>query len=96
MLDVILQILGGALLGGAAAAAITLTVSYFIDKRAIKKEAQRKFKEAFRAEILEKSKHAVNVGIFDHNDDKLGELEITSEKGVDQSLYEHQIIYLYD
>ena len=96
MLEDILEIIELALGFGAAAVAVSLAVDYFIDEQAIKKEIkrQKKFKEAFRAEILEKKKHAVNVGIFDQEDDKLGELEITSEEGVDQSLYEHQIIYL--
>lgn len=93
------EILQAVLLGlgiGAAAAVVAITIDYFIDQRTIKREVQRKYKEAFRAEILEKKKNAIKVGIFDPEEDKLGELEITSEKGVDQSLYEHQIIYMYD
>lgn len=78
---------------------IGFCVGYFIgsvlDEDSIKEKALE-VDNAFKLEIQKKKKNAVKCGIFDEDDDKLCDIEVESEKGVSESLYEGQVIYLYD
>lgn len=67
-----------------------------IDIFTVKNEISRRCPAALKAEILEKKKNSINVGIFDNND-KIQESIILSGTGsVSDELYEGQIIYVQD
>ena len=84
------SLLGGGLLG----AAIFLTVDYFLSSDTISDAVTEEEPDAFKALIKEKKKNAVNVGIFDKNNEHLNDMEITSSKGVSRSLRKGQTIYV--
>lgn len=58
----------------------------------IAEEVRRKAAAAFYAKIKEKKANAVKVGIFDVNDNDIGEMTIESNEGVDSSLRKGQRI----
>lgn len=95
MLDLLLR-LGGALLVGAAAtaavAAICITISELISPRQIAQTAKKKCPEAIKALVESKDTRKVGVGLFDSNNDRVGEMTIESSKGVSSSIYVGQQI----
>lgn len=86
----ILGLLGGGLLG----AAIFLTVDYFLSSDTLSDAVKEKEPDAFKVLIKEKKKNAVNVGIFDKDNEHLNDMEIISNKGVSRSLRKGQTIYV--
>ena len=82
----------------AAGAAVALVCDY-IDRQQIKKEALKRAREqalqAWKAEIKEKKKNAVTVGIFDRTNDEVGRFQMEARNGVDPDLYVGQTIPLY-
>ena len=88
-----LEILG-LLAGGLLGATIFLTVDYFISKTTLVENVGDEYPNAFKILIKEKKKNAVNVGIFDKNNEHLDDVEITSSKGVSNSLRKGQTIYV--
>lgn len=94
MLDFLLDLLLGAA-AGAAIVATVVTVKRIIDKRTIQNEVKVKCPDAFKALIKQKKENAINVGIFDHNDNELvSDMSIESEQGVSSDLCVGQIIYV--
>lgn len=86
---------------GVAAVGVGAAVGYgtawvvckIIDKRELKKQLEAKRKGAFRALIMEKRKNAVDVGIFEKDEDKIEEkVTIESEKGIGNDVYKGMII----
>jgi hypothetical protein len=74
-------------------AVATITVATIIDKATVQSKIKAECSDAFKALIKEKKKNAIKVGIFDSDDRVLKDMEITSSKGVDESLYVGQVIY---
>lgn len=83
-------LLGGGLLG----AAIFLTVDYFLSSDTLSDAVREKEPDAFKVLIKEKKKNAVNVGIFDKDNEHINDMEITTSKGVSKSLHKGQTIYV--
>lgn len=84
----------GLLAGGLLGATIFLTVDYFISKKTLVENVGDEYPNAFKILIKEKKKNAVNVGVFDKNNEHLDDVEITSSKGVSNSLRKGQTIYV--
>ena len=84
----------GLLAGGLLGATIFLTVDYFISKETLVENVEDEYPDAFKLLIKEKKKNAVNVGIFDEDNEHLDDMEITSSKGVSKSLRKGQVIYV--
>lgn len=87
----VLGVLGAGLLG----AAVVLSVDYFFLSSDTLADAVREEEpDAFKVLIKEKKKNAVNVGIFDEDNEHLNDMEITTSKGVSRSLRKGQTIYV--
>ena len=84
----------GLLAGGLLGATIFLAVDFFLSEDKLVEEVEKQYPDAFKLLIKEKKKNAVNVGIFDEDDEHLDDVEITSTKGVSKSLRKGQIIYV--
>lgn len=82
------------LIAGGVLGAIVITLACIITKEIIAQMARKKFNKAIKAEIQEAKKNAVHVGIFDEEDNTIGEMTIESEKGVDASIKQGDVIYL--
>lgn len=65
-----------------------------IDIFTVKDEVRRKVPQALKAEILEKKKNALSVGIFSNETDISYNLTLTSDEGVSDDVYVGQVIYL--
>lgn len=81
----------------AAGAAVALVCDY-IDRQQIKKEALKRAREqalqAVKAQILEKKKNAVDVGIFNRTNEQVDRFQIEAKNGVDPDLRVGQMIPL--
>jgi len=86
----VLGLLGGGLLG----AALFLTIDYFLSPETLGEAVKKEEHDAFKVLIKEKKKNAVNVGIFDEDNEYINDMEITSSKGVSRSLRKGQIYYV--
>ena len=84
----------GLLVGGLLGATIFMAVDYFLSEDKLVEEVEKQYPDAFKLLIKEKKKNAVNVGIFDEDDEHLDDVEITSTKGVSKSLRKGQVIYV--
>ena len=84
----------GLLAGGLLGATIFMAVDYFLSEDKLVEEVEEQYPDAFKLLIKEKKKNAVNVGIFDEDDEHLDDVEITSTKGVSKSLRKGQVIYV--
>ena len=84
----------GLLAGGLLGATIFMAVDYFLSEDKLVEEVEEQYPDAFKLLIKEKKKNAVNVGIFDEDNEHLDDVEITSTKGVSKSLRKGQIIYV--
>lgn len=93
-----LDILLGVGVAIAAGAAVALVCDY-IDRQQIKKEALKRAREkgfqAMKAQILEKKKSAVDVGVFDRTNEEVDRFQIEAKNGVDPDLRVGQMIPLY-
>ncbi len=84
----------GLLAGGLLGATIFLAVDFFISEETLVENVEEEYPDAFKLLIKEKKKNAVNVGIFDEDNEHLDDMEITSSKGVSKSLHKGQTIYV--
>ena len=84
----------GLLAGGLLGATIFMAVDYFISEETLVENVEEEYPDAFKLRIKEKKKNAVNVGIFDEDNEHLDDMEITSSKGVSKSLRKGQVIYV--
>lgn len=84
----------GLLAGGLLGATIFMAVDYFLSEDKLVEEVEEQYPDAFKLLIKEKKKNAVNVGIFDEDNEHLDDVEITSTKGVSKSLRKGQVIYV--
>lgn len=84
----------GLLAGGLLGATIFMAVDYFISEETLVENVEEEYPDAFKLLIKEKKKNAVNVGIFDEDNEHLDDVEITSSKGVSKSLHKGQTIYV--
>ena len=84
----------GLLAGGLLGATIFMAVDYFISEETLVENVEEEYPYAFKLRIKEKKKNAVNVGIFDEDNEHLDDMEITSSKGVSKSLHKGQTIYV--
>ena len=84
----------GLLAGGLLGATIFMAVDYFISEETLVEKVEEEYPDAFKLLIKEKKKNAVNVGIFDEDNEHLDDVEITSTKGVSKSLRKGQVIYV--
>lgn len=84
----------GLLAGGLLGATIFMAVDYFLSEDKLVEEVEEQYPDAFKLLIKEKKKNAVNVGIFDEDNEHLDDIEITSSKGVSKSLHKGQTIYV--
>ena len=82
------------IIAGSVLGAAVIIVACKITKEIIAQKVRKKFNEALKAEIQEKKKNAVHVGIFDNDDNRIGEMTIESEQGVDASIKQGDVIYL--
>ena len=71
-----------------------MAVDYFISEETLVENVEEEYPDAFKLLIKEKKKNAVNVGIFDEDNEHLDDVEITSSKGVSKSLRKGQVIYV--
>ena len=70
-------------------------VGSFIDEVFLQDAIEEKYPDAFKILIKQKKRKAVNVGIFDVHDNTIeSSVEIESEQGVSDALYEGQVIYV--
>ena len=76
----------GLLAGGLLGATIFMAVDFFLSKDKLVEKVEEEYPDAFKLLIKEKKKNAVNVGIFDEDNEHLDDVEITSTKGVSKSL----------
>ena len=83
----------GLLAGGLLGATIFMAVDYFLSEDKLVEEVEEQYPDAFKLLITEKKKNAVNVGIFDEDDEHLDDVEITSTKGVSKSLRKGKVIF---
>lgn len=84
----------GLLAGGLLGATIFMAVDFFLSEDKLVEEVEEQYPDAFKLLIKEKKKNAVNVGIFDEDNEHLDDVEITSTKGVSKSLHKGQTIYV--
>ncbi len=84
----------GLLAGGLLGATIFLAVDFFLSEDKLVEKVEEEYPDAFKLLIKDKKKNAVNVGIFDEDDEHLDDVEITSSKGVSKSLHKGQTIYV--
>lgn len=84
----------GLLAGGLLGTTIFLAVDFFLSKDKLVEKVEEEYPDAFKLLIKEKKKNAVNVGIFDEDNEHLDDVEITSSKGVSKSLHKGQTIYV--
>lgn len=84
----------GLLAGGLLGATIFLAVDFFLSEDKLVEKVEEEYPDAFKLLIKEKKKNAVNVGIFDEDNEHLDDMEITSSKGVSKSLHKGQTIYV--
>ena len=84
----------GLLAGGLLGATIFLAVDFFLSKDKLVEKVEEEYPDAFKLLIKEKKKNAVNVGIFDEDDEHLDDVEITSTKGVSKSLRKGKVIFV--
>ncbi len=84
----------GLLAGGLLGATIFMAVDFFLSEDKLVEEVEEQYPDAFKLLIKEKKKNAVNVGIFDEDNEHLDDMEITSSKGVSKSLHKGQTIYV--
>lgn len=84
----------GLLAGGLLGATIFLAVDFFLSEDKLVEEVEEQYPDAFKLLIKEKKKNAVNVGIFDEDNEHLDDVEITSTKGVSKNLRKGQVIYV--
>ena len=84
----------GLLAGGLLGATIFLAVDFFLSEDKLVEEVEEQYPDAFKLLIKEKKKNAVNVGIFDEDDEHLDDVEITSTKGVSKSLRKGKVIFV--
>lgn len=84
----------GLLAGGLLGATIFMAVDFFLSEDKLVEKVEEQYPDAFKLLIKEKKKNAVNVGIFDVDNEHLDDVEITSTKGVSKSLRKGQIIYV--
>lgn len=84
------------IIAGSVLGAAVITVACKITKEIIAEKARKKFNKAIKAIIQEAKKDAVYVGIFDNDDNRIGEMTIESEQGVDASIKQGDVIYLYN
>lgn len=84
----------GLLAGGLLGATIFLAVDFFLSEDKLVEKVEEEYPDAFKLLIKEKKKNAVNVGIFDEDNEHLDDVEITSSKGVSKSLRKGQTIYV--
>ena len=82
----------GLLAGGLLGATIFMAVDFFLSEDKLVEEVEEQYPDAFKLLIKEKKKNAVNVGIFDKDNEHLYDVEITSSKGVSKSLRKGQVI----
>lgn len=94
MWDDILEAIGALLIGAGIGIAASLIVETIIDKSLIQSEVRKKNPSAFKALIEKKKKTAVDVGIFDRNDNRIDGITLESEKGVSSEVKVGQIIYV--
>ena len=80
--------------GYAAGTVIGAVVDWFIDDDSLRDCIEEEYDDAFYLLIEEKKKNAVKVGIFDVEEECIEDVELQSERGVSNSLYEGQIIYV--
>ena len=94
-----LKLLTGPLLGalvpipGFGGLLFALAVSALITTALIRSEVKEKVPNAFKAQITSKSTRKVTVGIFDDDDRKLKDIEMVSQQGISDDVYEGQTIY---
>ena len=84
----------GLLVGGLLGATIFMAVDYFLSEDKLVEEVEKQYPDAFKLLIKEKKKNAVNVGIFDEDNEHLDDVEITSTKGVSKSLRKGKVIFV--
>ena len=84
----------GLLAGGLLGATIFLAVDFFLSEDKLVEEVEEQYPDAFKLLIKEKKKNAVNVGIFDEDNEHLDDVEITSTKGVSKSLRKGKVIFV--
>ena len=84
----------GLLAGGLLGATIFMAVDFFLSEDKLVEEVEEQYPDAFKLLIKEKKKNAVNVSIFDKDNEHLDDVEITSSKGVSKSLRKGQVIYV--
>ena len=82
----------GLLAGGLLGATIFMAVDFFLSEDKLVEEVEEQYPDAFKLLIKKKKQNAVNVGIFDEDNEHLDDVEITSTKGVSKSLRKGQII----
>ena len=84
----------GLLAGGLLGATIFMAVDFFLSEDKLVEKVEEEYPDAFKLLIKEKKKNAVNVGIFDEDDEHLDDVEITSTKGVSKSLRKGKVIFV--
>ena len=84
---------GGVLLAGYAISRV-IKVHQRITEELIAQQVEKEYREAFTAIIKEKKYNAVDVGIFNNQNEEIDTISIETDHSVDEYLYENQIIYV--
>ena len=69
-------------------------VTWFISEDSLGEYIKEEYDDAFYLLIEEKKRNALKVGIFNNQEDVIENIELQSDKGVSDSIYEGQIIYI--
>ena len=88
------SVLLGGMIGGASGAVLGAVVDWLIDDDTLTESIQEEYDDAFKLLIKQKKQNAVKVGIFDSEETLLDDVEIQSEQGVSDSLYQGKVIYV--
>lgn len=89
MFGLVFQILLWTIGGAVTVWAVASVINYVL----IKEEVKRQIPNAFKAIITSKTTKKIDIGIFSYDDEKIKDIEMTSEEGVDENLSIGQVIY---
>lgn len=89
-----IALLGLVAIGAALLGTGVYYIAVKIKKHIIAERLREEYEDAFKAEIKRRKENAVDVGIYDKDENKIADVTFESEQGVDASLRVGDMIYL--
>lgn len=81
-------------LGALVGIAVVIVIHRYLTASVIREKVAEEYPNAFTAKIKKKKKDAIDVGIFDKQNNELDEVSFKSSKGIDKSLRKGQVIHI--